>query len=377
MLKRSLFTNITPLPATISRETAVEQLHDHSTMIELNPIVIRHIRTTPPPNAEPDEAENMLWYEITDEIQYLPGTPLKGEVSYKAGFYDQPHGLQTHVFAPAGVDIRGKWSVGGNIPGEKREPMELGVDKPRDGLYLREDVDLRCNVFMMSFVKRNLNKSHKVMVEDLLKKADLLEEKKSQTSRLGSSYSYRADTPNRAENNMFSPVSPTHTWPASHPSRNPTPNYSNNNFDEDSAFRSTSYPASPQREPIDPISHTQSWTQTPISTYSPAKANTNCFCSGGVHLKGCPHYPGIRIIQQQQLQQSQPTVQQAADTHPHSSQMPTERYRQSWTGTTPTASPQHRKPVAKRDPVAMELDGNPVAAQHYNQYQGKKAAELE
>lgn len=113
----------------------------------------------------------MIWYEITDEIQYIPGTPLKGEVSYKAGFYDLPTGLQTHTFAAGGVDIRGKWTVGGTLPGEKKEEVEIGSNKPREGLYIHEEVDLRCNILLTSFVKKNLKKSHATLVESIIKKA--------------------------------------------------------------------------------------------------------------------------------------------------------------------------------------------------------------
>jgi hypothetical protein len=103
--------NITPLPREISRETAVSMLHDHSAMIELNPLVLRHDMCDPPPNASPDEAEHATWYTITDKINYLPGGLYSSEISYKAGFYNLPVGLQTHVFAPAGVDIKSKWST--------------------------------------------------------------------------------------------------------------------------------------------------------------------------------------------------------------------------------------------------------------------------
>ncbi|KAF7197866.1 hypothetical protein HII31_00955 [Pseudocercospora fuligena] len=172
MSKRSLITNITPLPSSISRETAVAQLHDHRAMIELNPLVLRHEPTDPPPNATPDEAQLGTWYLITDEIHYLPGGAVKGEVSYKACFYDLPLGIQTHVFAPAGVDIKSKWSVGGNVPGkEPREASELGVNKPRDGLYIKEELDLRCNLFMSNFVKKNLKKSHLVVVDKIIERA--------------------------------------------------------------------------------------------------------------------------------------------------------------------------------------------------------------
>lgn len=150
------------------------QLHDHKSMIELNPLVLRHEPTTPPPNATPDEASLGKWYLITDRINYLPGGAVKGEVSYKACFYDLPgRGIQTHVFAPAGVDIKSKWSIGGNVPGkEPREAAELGVTKPRDGLYIKEELDLRCNLFMSSFVKKNLKKSHMVVVDKIIRRAE-------------------------------------------------------------------------------------------------------------------------------------------------------------------------------------------------------------
>ena len=166
MSKRTTFTTITPLPKTTTRAAAVSWLHNHVQMIRLNPLVLRLQETTPPPNAAADEY-NCAWYEITDEISYLPGGLYKGEVTYKACFNDLPNGIQTHTFAPAGLDLRGKWTVGGNEPGEPRETLELGMDAPREGLYVREDVDMRCNIFLTGFVKKNLTKSHKSVVDKL------------------------------------------------------------------------------------------------------------------------------------------------------------------------------------------------------------------
>lgn len=184
MSKRSIFTTITPLPHYIMRETAVETLHNHSEMIELNPLVIHHARCKPPPVAPPDEF-HCIWYELTDKISYLPGGVLKGNVNYKACFYDLPRGLQTHVYAPAGLDIRDKWTVCGNMPGEPREPVELGlVDAPREGLYLREDVDMRCNIVMTNFVKKTLKRAHAVLVERLVMKADILKERAERSNSM-------------------------------------------------------------------------------------------------------------------------------------------------------------------------------------------------
>lgn len=61
--------------------------------------------------------------------------------------------------------------VCGNAPGEPREPAELGSNAPRDGLYIKEELDLRCNMLMTGFVKSNLKKSHAVVVEKIIARA--------------------------------------------------------------------------------------------------------------------------------------------------------------------------------------------------------------
>jgi len=159
----------------------VESLHNHAEMIELNPLVIKHGKCRPPPNAAPDEF-HCIWYELTDKISYLPGGLISGNVNYKACFHDLPRGIQTHVYAPAGLDIKEKWTVCGNMPGEPRETVELGLaDAPREGLYVREDVDMRCNIVMTGFVKKTLKRAHLVLVDRLVMKADLLKVKHEQT----------------------------------------------------------------------------------------------------------------------------------------------------------------------------------------------------
>ncbi|RMZ82930.1 hypothetical protein DV737_g1800, partial [Chaetothyriales sp. CBS 132003] len=175
MPKRTMFTNITPLPPEISREVAVAMLHDHDEMIELNPLVIEHHPIKTPRDAPADEFLDCVWQELTDKIHYLPGGMVKGKVSYRACFHDLPRGLQTHIYAPMGLDIREKWSIGGSLPGEAPEARELGLDAPTSGLYLREDGDMRCPRFLTSFVHKNLNNAHKVLVERILKKAQRIE----------------------------------------------------------------------------------------------------------------------------------------------------------------------------------------------------------
>ena len=117
------------------------------------------------------------WYEISQRIQYIPGIGKMGSgaIKFRGVFHDLPFGLQTHTYAPANVDLRNKWQICGNQPGEPPEPKELGSSAPPEGLYIREDVEIKCNVAMISFVKKEMQAAAKVMVDRLVKKAELLD----------------------------------------------------------------------------------------------------------------------------------------------------------------------------------------------------------
>ncbi len=182
MSKRTVFSTITPLPPGLSRETVLETLHNHLEMIDLNPLVVERHPCKPPPNATAEEY-HCTWYQMTDKVQYLPGDLATGQVSYFACFHDLPTGLQTHVYAPLGLNIKGKWSLGGSLPGEPKEPVELGMGIPRDGLWLREDVDMKCNIMMTTFVKKTLKKSHASLVDKMVEKAHV-RERQGNTERI-------------------------------------------------------------------------------------------------------------------------------------------------------------------------------------------------
>lgn len=143
-------------------------------MIDLNPLVIERHPTKAPPNASHEEF-HCQWYSLTDRVQYLPGGLIQGKVTYTACFHDLTMGLQTHVCAPMGLDIKNKWTLGGNLPGEPREAVELGIGVPKAGLWLREDVDMRCNMLMTGFVKKTLKKAHATLVGRLVEKSHILE----------------------------------------------------------------------------------------------------------------------------------------------------------------------------------------------------------
>ena len=174
-MTRVSYTKITPLPSNVPRQLAVELLHAHEEVIKLNPLVtgVKGIET---PRDSPNDEYFSQWYEIAEIITW--GFGMKKKILFKGVFHDQPWGMQSHVYAPMGVDLRNKYRIGGNQPGEPREPRELGVDTPLDGLYLREDVEIVCNIALASFVKKETKEATGKMIDRLTKKAELLDEGK-------------------------------------------------------------------------------------------------------------------------------------------------------------------------------------------------------
>lgn len=99
---------------------------------------------------------------------------MSGKVSYNACFHDLENGLQTHCYAPMGLVIKGKWTMGGSLPGEPVGPVELGLGFPLQGLWLREDVDMKCNIMMTGFVKKTLKKAHSALVSRIMVRAQIV-----------------------------------------------------------------------------------------------------------------------------------------------------------------------------------------------------------
>jgi hypothetical protein len=170
MSKRSVFTTVTPLPTGIGRETVMETLHNHVEMIDLNPLIEERHPIKPPSDSTPEEFY-CLWYSLTDRVSYMPGGLISGKVSYNSCFHDLEEGVQTHCYAPMGLTIKAKWTLGGSLPGEPVAPVELGIGAPLSGLYIREDVDMRCNIMMTAFVKKTLKNAHARLVDRLVTKA--------------------------------------------------------------------------------------------------------------------------------------------------------------------------------------------------------------
>ncbi|KAI1658306.1 hypothetical protein F4813DRAFT_45609 [Daldinia decipiens] len=178
--KKEVYTVITPIPSFIPRQLAIDILHSHGEVITLNPLVLEYKQIKAPRDAVSDEFFS-TWYEIHERIQYVPGIGRfgSGKITFNGCFHDLPWGLQTHIYAPMGVDLRNKYRIGGNQPGvEPPEHQEIGLaalGAPTNGLYLREDIEIRCNITMVGIVKAQMKTASKEMIQRIIKKAELLD----------------------------------------------------------------------------------------------------------------------------------------------------------------------------------------------------------
>ncbi|KAF3385440.1 hypothetical protein F1880_002286 [Penicillium rolfsii] len=177
MRRKETYTNITPIPSNVPRQLALDILHSHGEIITLNPLVLSYHAIRAPRNAAADEYY-FTWYEIIERVQYVPGLGKmgSGKISFKGCFHDTEWGLETHTFVPLGIDIKSKWRIAGNQPDEPHKLNEVRPDAaPANGLYLQEDIEINCNITLISFVKGQLKAASKVLVDRLIKKAELLD----------------------------------------------------------------------------------------------------------------------------------------------------------------------------------------------------------
>ncbi|KAJ5239891.1 hypothetical protein N7468_004510 [Penicillium chermesinum] len=175
--KKDSYINTTPIPPNIPRQLALDLLHSHSEIITLNPLVLSHNPIKAPRDAPADEYYH-TWYEIHERVQYIPGIGKlgSGKISFKGSFHNTSLGIYTHTYVPLGIELKSKWHVGGSQPDEPPEPVEQRPEgAPANGLYLHEDIEIIANRTLISFVKSQLKAASKVLIERLIKKAELLD----------------------------------------------------------------------------------------------------------------------------------------------------------------------------------------------------------
>lgn len=156
----------------------------------------------------------------------MPGRVITGKVDYYACFHDLPDGIQTHCYAPMGLDIRSRWRIAGSLPGEPRESAELGLGIPHEGLYIREDVVMKCNIMLTSFVKKTFKKAHGRLVDRLREKTHVVDTDKHNESIRQSARHSASMYGASSTGGTSTPSTPSYGMPGSPPLASVSPRFS-------------------------------------------------------------------------------------------------------------------------------------------------------
>ncbi|KKF93647.1 hypothetical protein CFO_g4001 [Ceratocystis platani] len=194
MSKRTVFTAIVPVPAGISREIVLAFLHSPEEMVRTSPLVVSHKPIRAPANCPADERD-CTWFQLRGKGWHLPGSnKMTGDSSYTVALQSTPIGCTVHLYAPMNIDIRSTWMLGGRLPGEydrRSDGYSAPEGAPASGLYLREDVEIRCHSLMTGYVKKHIKKSHNSIGDRLQQRA----RRHSSKPFLGSSTNGPVDMP--------------------------------------------------------------------------------------------------------------------------------------------------------------------------------------
>lgn len=181
----------TPLPPNVSIAAGVTALHDFESIIRLSPDC-RGCKPIPPPptaaktakpaaakanpNAFPDiDAGEMSYYEVEDDLPFIPKRLWSGGVKYNADFIPTSDGCDITVHAPGGFTSTNHWRILRDaIPGHAEATHKPATaPQTKDLLHVRTDgasgntgwyvqiiSDARCPRAFASFVKGFLKNSH-------------------------------------------------------------------------------------------------------------------------------------------------------------------------------------------------------------------------
>jgi hypothetical protein len=109
------YASATPIPASLPNEPALKILHDFETVIKLSPDC-RGCRPVDPPKAKNGytngtSTASMQYYEVEDDLPFIPKRLWSGGVKYLADFLPVEDGCDITVHAPAGFTSTNHWRI--------------------------------------------------------------------------------------------------------------------------------------------------------------------------------------------------------------------------------------------------------------------------
>jgi len=193
------YKSSTPLPPTVSINSALDLLHSFETVNSLNPDV-RGQRPIPPPTngakkptATPAPGSHQLgqtqYFEVEDDLPFIPKKLWSGGVKYQADFLPLQEGCDITIHAPGGFTSINHWRLvhqedrttdvipedGADDPNNLdriRSKSMLHADRTGGGQWFVQIIsDAKCNRTFANFVKGFLRNSHTQLENAFVEKA--------------------------------------------------------------------------------------------------------------------------------------------------------------------------------------------------------------
>lgn len=134
----------TLLPPTATFEAAVAVLHNHDSILRLDPEFVSY-ETKPTPTSSENPATK--YYTVTDHMNALPRGIWDSTVNFEAEITDIPKGVEWIIHAPLGIYQVTFWTI---------EPAPESEGR----FYFVEDVSITCSRLLVGTVKGKCIENH-------------------------------------------------------------------------------------------------------------------------------------------------------------------------------------------------------------------------
>lgn len=215
------YSTATPLPPNLNIAKAVQLLHDFEFVMKLSPDCHSTKPIPPPkankptPNTTGPNAQQMTYFEVEDDLPFMPKRLWSGGVRYTADFLPTPEGCDITVHAPGGFTSTNHWRLlrevaptgaairdhvddTDHLPTLSEDQLHVAFERlgTKDllhadtessgaGWYVEIVSDARCPRTFVSIIKGFLKNSHAQLEHAFIDhlKAEAEEEKKQEAAK--------------------------------------------------------------------------------------------------------------------------------------------------------------------------------------------------
>ena len=172
----------TPIPPNLSIENGLPILHDFETVIRFSPDC-RGCKPIPAPKASCQRtasanAADKQYYEVSDDLPFIPKKLWSGGVRYNADFLPVSDGCDITIHAPGGFTSTNHWRLV-REPTAELEGVDLDRVRSKDllhadtagsGWYVQIVSDAVCSRTYAGFVKGYLKNTHARLQQSFIEK---------------------------------------------------------------------------------------------------------------------------------------------------------------------------------------------------------------